>query len=305
MTRLNWPAALDSLRDPNTGRLAKPLRTDAMPIPSGVQLRGATLAFSWKAANHATAPGDILERFLGLESDTAILAFARRFGPLRIDPTDAKRYVLKLCDEGLDSLLSDVQQPAQESIQTWRGCQGQFKALIRLAASLREDDRPSRDALAELYSLGVIDLEAQIDASYWDKLPSASQRIGAGLVLLLHVQTLATVTGLKPALTIPNWGERDARLEMVFQDATGSGANSLGLSLFGALLVQLMSAISGSGFATCASCGKPYVPRRRPREGERHYCRACGRSAALRDAKAAYRQRHRDNAGRRRKRSGR
>ena len=73
---------------------------------------------------------------------------------------------------------------------------------------------------------------------------------------------------------------------------------------FGALIVQLMSAATGSALAICSACGTFFVPlRRRPAFGKRRYCRACGRTAALRDAKADYRARLRtkDVARRRRK----
>ena len=78
----------------------------------------------------------------------------------------------------------------------------------------------------------------------------------------------------------------------MFQDAINvyPVMGGLGLSLSGALTVQLMTAMAGSGFALCSSCGEPFVPKRRqPAFGKRRYCPRCGRPAALRDAKATYR----------------
>lgn len=65
--------------------------------------------------------------------------------------------------------------------------------------------------------------------------------------------------------------------------------------LFGALGLQLMFAMSGSGgFVTCSGCGAPYTPRRQPIAGRRHYCQNCGRTAAIRDAQARFRAKHPD-----------
>lgn len=60
--------------------------------------------------------------------------------------------------------------------------------------------------------------------------------------------------------------------------------------LFGALGLQLMFAMSGSGgFVTCSGCGAPYAPRRQPIAGRRHHCQDCGRTAAIRDAQTRFR----------------
>ena len=99
--------------------------------------------------------------------------------------------------------------------------------------------------------------------------------------------------GLRPALTFEwhrNW--KDSRIELVFQDARAD-LMSFGLSLFGALTVQLMSAATGSAIAICSACGHSFVPRRRPAFGKRRYCRACGRAAAVRDAVTDFRTRQR------------
>jgi hypothetical protein len=64
--------------------------------------------------------------------------------------------------------------------------------------------------------------------------------------------------------------------------------------LFAILSIQLMLAVSSTeGLAICSACGMSYIPKRRPRVGEKHYCQACGRAAAIREASANYRRKNR------------
>ncbi len=66
----------------------------------------------------------------------------------------------------------------------------------------------------------------------------------------------------------------------------------LGGFLFGALALQLMSALTRTaGFAICSECGAAYVPSRQPRRGQQNYCEGCGRPAALRHAQRKRRSR--------------
>lgn len=68
-------------------------------------------------------------------------------------------------------------------------------------------------------------------------------------------------------------------------------------SLFSALGIELMLAVSRSDqLEVCTSCGNPFPAQRRPRPGQRRYCPACGRDAAVRDAARAYRARKADEA---------
>jgi len=68
-------------------------------------------------------------------------------------------------------------------------------------------------------------------------------------------------------------------------------------TLLGALGVQLLSALLRTdGFTVCSACGQPYVPSRRPRAGENHYCRDCGQRAASRLGQRRYRERRRSGS---------
>jgi hypothetical protein len=61
--------------------------------------------------------------------------------------------------------------------------------------------------------------------------------------------------------------------------------------LFANLAIQLMMAVSQvDSLAVCSKCGKPYKPKRRPKNNQRRYCPDC-KKFAQRDASAAYRRR--------------
>ncbi|MCI0485773.1 MAG: hypothetical protein L0229_04145 [Blastocatellia bacterium] len=71
-----------------------------------------------------------------------------------------------------------------------------------------------------------------------------------------------------------------------------------GVGLFGALVMQLMMAVSRTdGFAICSACHEPYIPKRRPRFRQNNYCpkRECRYLAASRVASARYYQKKREN----------
>ncbi len=71
-------------------------------------------------------------------------------------------------------------------------------------------------------------------------------------------------------------------------------ARTAGKGLFGALALQLLLTTAKSeGLAVCCSCGLPYAPRRKPPAGRSHYCQACGKPAARRDASRRWRAKKR------------
>ncbi|MBV9871838.1 MAG: hypothetical protein JO214_14575 [Frankiaceae bacterium] len=62
----------------------------------------------------------------------------------------------------------------------------------------------------------------------------------------------------------------------------------------GSVALQLALIFSqADGFAICAGCARPFVPKRQPRPGERSWCPKCGLAAAQRAAARRYKQRQR------------
>jgi hypothetical protein len=306
--RRSFAPAWAALTDPKTGRLPSFVPLDALLLGNEVDLDRGVLRFQWKSGlsgfDFERPPSNLLARFIDLRTDAAILSFAKRFGPLW------------LFQRGKESLPQPKTfssgRPSgeqRESLKDWRRYQWEFNALLALSAALRERQSPKRELFEEFERLGVIpdaDLYTYTYATApsllesWSSL-SVDERLRiAGTVVQTRTANFARWCRLRPALTIES-----SRITLVFQDATADHRFLFGLSLFGALTVQLLAATTGAGFATCSACGTVFVPRRRqPAFGKRRYCRMCGRAAALKDAKADYRARSRATrtmeAGRRR-----
>jgi transposase-like protein len=65
-----------------------------------------------------------------------------------------------------------------------------------------------------------------------------------------------------------------------------------GFGVFGALAAQLLFVVSRTkGFSVCASCGRPFSPKRRPILTRSSYCGRCGLRAAQKEASKNYRRR--------------
>lgn len=89
-----------------------------------------------------------------------------------------------------------------------------------------------------------------------------------------QVQNFIAEANLRPHF---HW-DRD-RPEIIFR----------GDSLLGRIALRITSAIShADALATCSACGMPFIPMRRLRSNN-HYCRHCGRKAAMREASRRYR----------------
>ena len=293
--RRGLPPDLASLSNPETGRLEAVMPADHLWVAGNAEIEGTDLHFHWRSARHLRPPSSLLERFLGLRSDEGILRFAEKFGPM--DP------------RGLH--LSEYQEIKArpgghaEALTYWRHVQQESLAMLSLIAAVRERQSPKKETFADLYERGMLPLVSSLTLAKPGKLPpilgnwetcSLKDRLStARSVFQEKVRTFVRHCGLKPALAVES-KRGGFRMELVFQDARADFRGS-GLSLFGVLTVQLMSAATGSALAICSACGNFFVPKRRqPAFGKRRYCGACGRAAALRDAKADYRERQRNKS---------
>jgi len=86
-----------------------------------------------------------------------------------------------------------------------------------------------------------------------------------------------------------NWAGSGIDLRLGLADPLGRGNRILT-----AVGVQMLCAVlRQESFVFCSACGRPYVPEtRRPRQGENHYCRDCGKRAKNRFAQRKYREHH-------------
>jgi hypothetical protein len=264
-----------TLADPETGRLGRPSIADDIPVPTRIEAdeSGIIFDFSWVRPEHP--PRDLLDRFINAKTDSALIKFAKRFGPLALFhsgegdvPWPDPQQLADLCDD-----------PHRETLADWRRCQRQMRLVLALMGTLHDNDTPTVDALADFNdAVGG----AFVQSNVLDKAKTNSDwRKGLAMRAgLFYAKTLAQVCRLTPVVRM----NRKGRMEIVFQDAVGHVPGG-GLSLAGALTVQLMSAFAGTALAVCSSCGHPYFPDRRPARGRNKYCTVCGTRASWRDSK--------------------
>jgi hypothetical protein len=280
----------DALRDPDTARLVRPISAGTLVRADRVQLSRGILTFEVSSSPRSVrVPEMMLEQFLGLDSDEAIVGFALKYGPLLIDP-------LSVRDAGSGGI------EYREPIKEWQQFPGVFSRLLSGAAAVKSGQKPDLEMFQQMVADQDFMLERlhrnvpkeepdPIDVWKGSNVKERRRHLAWTVEWLAHA--LVNHADLRLYLT----GAERPGTEWVFDLAFRS---SIGIpSGFRSLVLQLLAAIVGTGFAVCSSCGVSYVPKRRPRTTGRHYCVSCGRAAALRDAKADYRRRVRSaNRGR-------
>jgi hypothetical protein len=293
----HYPSPWEPLADPDTGQLARPASIDRLIIPTAVEIVGDE-AFSFQWTNLATgklnirqtnASGRLLERFVSARTDASLLQIARQYGPLGIIGTAVEWNV-------------DPQEAAPhagghgEPIKAWHYFRDVFAALLTLSTALRGDASFDRQTFARLDWKGILLLTGDGLLKNFERWsPKQSRRIAVH-TLTVWISRLVGDCGLRPGL---RFGEHGKHVELVFGDDL-SDCSRYGISLFGTLTLQLITALTGSGVASCSGCGRPYVPtKRRPAINRRRYCSFC-RAAQIpqRDAKRDHRARERSRTRR-------
>lgn len=243
-------------------------------VSQDVQCVGGELRFAWGYPNlNVRKPSStLLERFLGLRTDKGILQFARRCGPLGLFPVA----------DGFEAMPARLRPHLhrgvhREPVKAWRFFQEGLQDLLALAATSREAG-----------TMGTMGDLAYLPKGHdWRRWPARAQRTFADLLFRESLEQLVRQCGLR--LTLSTIGAP----EFVFQDDIAE--EGWGLSLFGALTAQAMTAVAGSSLAMCSGCGGVFVPNgRQPASGRRRYCQECReRGVPQRDAKADYRAKRR------------
>lgn len=291
--------SIDALADPDTAHLERPVAQSSYTVPTGLIMKDGKIYLSEVGRNHVVKPSyKILEDFVQLAyaSDKKILHYASKWG------------LLDLCEEHLmpashDSYCKPIipsrqvsifvkEESAQkyrkellskgEPLKIWRYYARFAQAIIGIAANHQEEKLGNNFDWARLHSdrygfLGseLMNNEDKDISSFTDKLMFEKKLICYGVNIWLNqgnVRPILQYIEGKPVI--------------VFECDNPYG------KLFANLAIQLMMvATQTSGVAFCSACNKSYIPKRRPREGERHYCPECGKRAAWRDAQADKRKR--------------
>ncbi|WP_373048424.1 hypothetical protein [Vulgatibacter sp.] len=252
-----------------------------------------------KGQRAAEAQPGLLERFVGLggASDGRIRAFAARYG------------MLGLCKHSIPighaRLTEGCHWGGPERVEIWRFIASGTGAALRIAAALHRQEKPATSDWATFGSVYSWFVGRDDDSRRRDgqdgpfNLPPGwrAEGFAVDLVRMLdeggldshrsHLGNSLTgwleFGGVQPVLS---WGSGRPQIRL-------GSAHPEQWSLFGALVVQLVSAVARSdGLEVCAGCGGAFTPERKAR-GQR-YCATCrGDKVPQKLAARSYRARRR------------
>lgn len=230
---------------------------------------------------------DLLIEFMNLADAPVetVLAFARKWGVLEIcrhglPCTHNLRYADTFSGRWCFPLAYTDAKFFSEPILYWHFYAKQMRALLNIAVRLKQGVP------------GLVEDWKVVQASGLMRKPEV-EVLGGELFAAIYGRTVED-DRLFVLKLLDRWlSIGDVRPNLVWDDEHCSV--SFDNTLFGMLAMQLMLEISSSGgIAFCSGCGKSYTPKlRRPKVGQRNYCRDCGKKAAWRDAKAGERRRKR------------
>lgn len=268
------------------GAIDRPYPGRLNMVPAIIELKDDAVTWRWSDATEenpdrppAKAP-DLLLEFARLSDpksgDDRILAFAKKWGVLEIcyhglpySHNHLQEYFLPH-DYCKPLRYSDGDRKYYEPIQRWRFFARQARALLSVAARLRQGKPGLKEDWKVIFNWKPEEIGAP-------KFHGEECDIDRQLIVYLVNRWLA-LGNVRPVL------RRDGERVFVTFDT----------NLFGVLASQLMMAVSGTkGLSSCSACGMPYAPTRQPKSNQRNYCQGCREKAPWRDAKAAQRCRER------------
>lgn len=231
-------------------------------------------------------PAGLLEAFAGLsdESDDAIVAFAARFGPLRLCAIHRRPHGVEGEVRCPPEIVDGDSEPwpasdalRVESFDLWRTYAAKVRALLQVGAALRIGEAPASDQLFSALGnpTGVSSDIANVLAA--GSLDEQRANFAMAMQVLLHFAG--------PTLR-PEWPQGSERMTY---SAAAPG-------LFGVVVLQLLLTMASTKHpAVCSECGDTFAPKRTPQSGRLSWCDKPGCKKASRNAaSAAYRQRQRN-----------
>lgn len=262
--------------------------TRTVPHPLSLEEVDGEPQLVWEqGCDHHPVKSDkgILRDFVRLErgSKESVHRFAKRHGVLALcfaENLPVGHFRRPLTDELICLPLG------MEPIRIWRAYAKEARAMISIASELR---RGRHGELSDWVDLHAASFERVFedppgDPDRWGPIVAGLSDEGARGWLSRHVQDWIRDGGVRAEFV---WeGELpEVRLG-------GSG-------LFSELARQLVFGVSAtSGWVTCADCGSPFFPSRKPASNRKSFCERCGKTAALKHAKRDQRARDRGRAGR-------
>jgi hypothetical protein len=301
--------------DPD-GYLGRPVAIDELFIPDDIWVDRGQVCYrsvwSERGQNrghwHRVDDG-LLDHFIGLREaePREILKFAKQYGPLHLcgphelpigHPHVAGKGTLCGMEEGEKWIPNDI-PVFSELLDSWRfHATNAFRILwvtahLRRALELKEADWPtypcryvSDPDWRRVNLLGRTSLQGLPPLPDWLRLAAYIDwwLWTAQIHPRIYCSSPGRITTAFAAAEIErpvvrDAGKKDAQILAVVLRST---------SLFGAIGLQLLTAVmKASALLICSACALPYLARRKP-VGRDNYCRSCGRGAAMRAASARY-----------------
>jgi hypothetical protein len=306
----NDPYAL--LRDVSSGTLGRPLPLGSLAVPTRVEIHNDHLRFMVEPLTSRAVTPTLLDQFVALSSDEAILAFARQWGVLALC-----HHGLPFQHEGADGRCERLlfrRSWVSEPLGVWNAYIGAVASALRMKATI---DRGATVSLSDVTKVSLLALlQIQVPAaqrrgrqvSLSTRLRArrghgAPRRTPAPLQseseldrrhLEHFINSLLFLGGVRPRI---RFQEKRTRMELF-----GAGSRLGGdVGLLGAVAVQLLHAVAGTrAVEVCSACGRPFLPARRRAQSRDRYCPSCrDGGASMRAAKWRYRSKLRQAIERR------
>lgn len=292
------------------GCIDRPVSATNLVVPSKVEVEGGQLIWThhldpWcdesPPAQLVAPHPKLLEQFICLSNGKSndIAAFASKWGVLGIckhglprthirkmdEITDAELYCSPVVFESPDALVRRGYEP----LDSWRHYACRAQMMLSAAGWLYQNDIVKDERVAKELCLPVgYGMKAdQIVKLQTQCLKSEVNRwLLLGAVRPIFYWPYQDTGLIQLGATSNSWSDRDSKLLLRFS------GDWQGTTLFGALAVQLMMAISRTeGLLFCSGCKQPYVPSRRMDTNRKHFCPSCRREGVpLRLNSQRYRQ---------------
>jgi hypothetical protein len=283
------------------GRLTRPLQTERWRVPAVVELDGTDLRWDYRDGRH---PGHRIGKMISphpklLEAFTALVGAE----PETIRDYARKWGVLLICDHGVPGghsaprlPLSDVMNgttdvrgcrprgwpDCREPLAAWHRLAREASSILNVVASLQEK-RPARRGDWQMVVARIYH-GADGGDPWLDELNQPENAPAAQEYIEESVNRWLAYGGVQPSLAWPS-----KRPPTITFDSFG---------LFGALALQLLGVVTGTGWDVCSNCGGSFDPGlRRRNPNQRRYCDACRADGAqYRYASWAYRRRQEEQS---------
>jgi len=262
--------------DPQTGILGRDVPSGKIFHPGGpIQLKGDRLLWSFDHdKHHHKAPSKgLLDDFIALwkGDGVAILAFAQKWGPLRV---------------GEDGIFQPGAPRGEEPLDLWRFYSHRAYAVLVIAAGLKAGEPVSESDWAQLSDQDASGKERgeakffgmpkharrepvfRPEGISWSGRPIDPFRIIAG-------EVTEWMTRFAVGFRVV-WDGRKWKTEIAYGNS----------SILSAIAFQLaLKAAQVDTVYICSGCGFPYIRvKRRPNARQGNFCHKCGRDEATRQA---------------------